>query len=963
MDPFIAHLQAPARRGTGPGGYTKAAAVQWLLLVCAPASGHCAAAVPSPSAVASAFSSAVASATCVASAPSSAFPPAVASMASSLASSSSLLVPALALLLLTIACGAAWPTAASGKRARGITRAPALRLVTAAAFIPGAAASPAGFFAPSASSWLGWGVLPIAAIAASVLRRPSSTKEACASTADSVSNPPSPPEMTPASRKKRSKRQRDIGLLVLGVLVLGVLVASSNRGLGHGPFGSVVLKSGPPVKASMCQALVASPYNLQPGGGEKYLLEAASVLQGIPCAVTIGLFSREQCRGDCIATLAAKLGVALDPAMVTVIEFPRGPAWRQVAHEETMRQSPYDFFFLLGNDLMPQVNGLGRINLYMCQFPFDWARPQGEMERARLLTYSMVLLNSEFSKGWYTRANERTGALTRPCAPIPTVLYPPVQAIAGAVVPLYQRPLRIVMLGRVFDEVQQKGHMVAIKAFARLQVAWLAAPPMQRPPLELYLVGAVMTGHELYAERVQKLGNATPGVHVLLDASRERVLSILSASRVVWSLTGFKQNRDDLERVAHRLSATGDAHAVAPSHQMCDPSAALPPNETPDMGEEEKSAKCPNPADTEHFGIAVTEAMSAGAIPVLLHMGGLAELVPSRRVGRLAADASEIVTSTLEVLLQSDEQLGAMSNASIVASRRFTGGTFHRRFKAMLHKGHLPRFWAGLTRSVCADPIDLSVTSKGRRRRPRMRLIAAIVDTRVDYTIATAVKANLRHLRAHHAQWRLRVVHGTENAQFVRDSLADVRPVEFVNLGVATMTEYDYNVLLKTPSFWRSMEADRCLIFQTDGLLLRPIPNAFLRFDWVGAPWTPDNDVYKGINEDKVAIPTLDRSVRVGNGGFSLRGVQAMERICTEHAAESQPAEQEDVFLVRNLHRHGYNIADLESAATFALEVPIPEHAVDTSRLVAIHQAWNFVRPEVLAQLLQIICSECGQVR
>lgn len=87
----------------------------------------------------------------------------------------------------------------------------------------------AGFFAPSASSWLAWGVLPIAAIAASVLRR-SSTKEARASTADSVSNPPSPPEMTPASQEKCSKRQRDIGLLVLGVLVLGVLVATASEG-------------------------------------------------------------------------------------------------------------------------------------------------------------------------------------------------------------------------------------------------------------------------------------------------------------------------------------------------------------------------------------------------------------------------------------------------------------------------------------------------------------------------------------------------------------------------------------------------------------------------------------------------------------------------------------------------------------------------------------------------------------
>ena len=41
------------------GGYTKAAgAFRWLLLVCMPAFGHCASAVPSPTAVASAFSSA-----------------------------------------------------------------------------------------------------------------------------------------------------------------------------------------------------------------------------------------------------------------------------------------------------------------------------------------------------------------------------------------------------------------------------------------------------------------------------------------------------------------------------------------------------------------------------------------------------------------------------------------------------------------------------------------------------------------------------------------------------------------------------------------------------------------------------------------------------------------------------------------------------------------------------------------
>uniref|UniRef100_A0A0D3JZ11 Uncharacterized protein n=2 Tax=Emiliania huxleyi TaxID=2903 RepID=A0A0D3JZ11_EMIH1 len=166
------------------GGYTKAeGAFRWLLLVCMPAFGHCASAVPSPTAVASAFSSAVASAASsafssgvasaassafssgvasaassafssgvasaassafssgvasaassafssgvasaassafssgVASAASSAFSPAVA--ASSLVSCSPLLMPTLVLILLAIACGASWPTAASGKGARG----------------------------------------------------------------------------------------------------------------------------------------------------------------------------------------------------------------------------------------------------------------------------------------------------------------------------------------------------------------------------------------------------------------------------------------------------------------------------------------------------------------------------------------------------------------------------------------------------------------------------------------------------------------------------------------------------------------------------------------------------------------------------------------------------------------------------------------------------------------------------
>ncbi|EOD25856.1 hypothetical protein EMIHUDRAFT_206048 [Emiliania huxleyi CCMP1516] len=152
------------------GGYTKAeGAFRWLLLVCIPAFGHCAPAVPSPTEVASAFSSAVASSASstfssgVASAASSAFSPAVASKASSLVSCSPLLVPALVLILLAIACGASWPTAASGKGARGAVWATCLAAATAC--LTSAAAAPAGFFA-SAFSWLAAGPPKVAAAVA-----------------------------------------------------------------------------------------------------------------------------------------------------------------------------------------------------------------------------------------------------------------------------------------------------------------------------------------------------------------------------------------------------------------------------------------------------------------------------------------------------------------------------------------------------------------------------------------------------------------------------------------------------------------------------------------------------------------------------------------------------------------------------------------------------------------------------
>ena len=115
-----------------------------------------------------------------------------------------LLMPALVLILLAIACGASWPTAASGKGARGAAWATCL--AAAAACLPGAAAAPVESSASSTTfSWFTeGGAIPLsflfavsvfAATADLVLRQLRWRRNSTAAFSPPVfSPPPSPPE-------------------------------------------------------------------------------------------------------------------------------------------------------------------------------------------------------------------------------------------------------------------------------------------------------------------------------------------------------------------------------------------------------------------------------------------------------------------------------------------------------------------------------------------------------------------------------------------------------------------------------------------------------------------------------------------------------------------------------------------------------------------------------------------------
>lgn len=197
-----------------------------------------------------------------------------------------------------------------------------------------------------------------------------------------------------------------------------------------------------------------------------------------------------------------------------------------------------------------------------------------------------------------------------------------------------------------------------------------------------------------------------------------------------------------------------------------------------------------------------------------------------------------------------------------------------------------------------------------------------------------------------------------------------------------SISKHVYNLILKSPSFWKCIPCEKILIVQADALLIQPFDSAFLDFDYIGSPWvqlkswTPFNlyskyiDEKPGIGKIDININTfpsfqnyhlydyslvnLDRlyKIPVGNGGLSIRSKSLMIEAC--ECFETSSDEPEDVFFSRILSHLGATLPSLDEAKTFSCE---GEYSVS----MGMHAAFRYLTPSVLSVIydrhLKSICS------
>ncbi|MGO9265926.1 MAG: methyltransferase domain-containing protein [Candidatus Binataceae bacterium] len=298
--------------------------------------------------------------------------------------------------------------------------------------------------------------------------------------------------------------------------------------------------------------------------------------------------------------------------------------WRDVGG-----MGPLDLAVVITNTLIPSIAAPARYNLLVCQFPF----PESEQNRAANLGnwdgYQSIAVYSAFVRDCVEQSMTAARLTSRPVRILPPPFRPaedPSQE--GWTVP--QKDKVILSVGRIFAGGHSKRQDFLIDAFRRILPS--------APGYELHFVGSLHPEpeHRDYYLRLRELAKDLP-VFFHLNSSPEELRALYRRALVYWHATGIEVD-------------------LARSPELC-----------------------------EHFGITILEAMSAGAIPVVVNNGGPAETVVDGDTGFHFNDTSTLCDTTLRIIRAREEPwIEAMQRRAATASLNYAEEPFGKRLWQIL---------------------------------------------------------------------------------------------------------------------------------------------------------------------------------------------------------------------------------------------------------------------------------------
>ena len=271
-----------------------------------------------------------------------------------------------------------------------------------------------------------------------------------------------------------------------------------------------------------------TPYNLIPGGGERYLL---SIAETFLKDNEVYLITPEKFSHLRLLTLGRDLNLNLDNLRLC-------PLYE-------LNQIPQiDLFVAMGNEIAPPIQTFGRRNIFVCQFPFPISSPELARRWSWLQGYERLVVYSMFARHFVCHyINE----LQLPQRPV-DIVHPPVELmeldINRTVIPAKENI--ILNVGRFFTGAHCKRQDIMIEVFRTIL-------KNSNIKAELHLVGSLHPEpeHRDYFLRLKELARGLP-VFFHLNASPEFLQSIYDRASIYWHATGIDINPStDPEKCEH----------------------------------------------------------------------------------------------------------------------------------------------------------------------------------------------------------------------------------------------------------------------------------------------------------------------------------------------------------------------------------------------------------------------------
>jgi len=280
---------------------------------------------------------------------------------------------------------------------------------------------------------------------------------------------------------------------------------------------------------------------------------------------------------------------------------------------------------------------------YMCMFPHalkgsdNPERAASFGQRARFRTSNRLLGMSRQVIDSYTAVTANSAFTSEWIQKMWDVTAPVVYSTGERMGPALPKEKMILNVGRFVGvgRADDKHQATMLKTFRKLE-------DLHNDGWQLHFAGTILPGEDA-RRQASELASAARGLPVVFhfDAGFLKLRELYRRAAIYWHATGFGSSPTD------------------------------------------------RPEKQEHFGVTTVEAMSAGAVPVVINSGGQREIVTHELDGFLWDDLDGLVAHTRR--LAGDAELSRrLSLQALLSSARFSTGAFLSRIEQLIETSNCP---------------------------------------------------------------------------------------------------------------------------------------------------------------------------------------------------------------------------------------------------------------------------------